>query len=161
VVEPPAVNASPVICLGRAGLLDLLQVEARRIALPRPVAEEVTRGRRGDEVAAALKSRPWIEVVACPLPPPEIVAWDLDPGETAVLTWARMHPGSVAILDDREARRCAKALGIPLRGTLGLVLLARRRGVIASARSAADRLRAGGLYLSDAVVDEALGLVGE
>ena len=43
----------------------------------------------------------------------------------------------------------------------GLVLVARRRGVISSARQVIGRLRDVGMYLSDAVADRALALVGE
>ena len=65
------------------------------------------------------------------------------------------------ILDDLAARRCAAIHQIPVRGTLGLVLVAKRRGVISSARSTLDELRRVGMYLSDAVLDDALSLIGE
>jgi len=48
-----------------------------------------------------------------------------------------------------------------VRGTLGLVLVAKQRGEIASARSVLDQLRQSGMYLSDRVLNEALALVGE
>ncbi|MGD0839303.1 MAG: DUF3368 domain-containing protein [Polyangia bacterium] len=66
-----------------------------------------------------------------------------------MLAWALAHPGARAIIDDLHGRRCGEALGIPLRGTVGLVLRARRSRKIASARDAFERLRAGGMYLSD------------
>jgi predicted nucleic acid-binding protein len=65
------------------------------------------------------------------------------------------------VIDDRDARRCAKALSIPHIGTLGLVLLAKRLGLIAAARPVAERLRLSGMYLSDQVLDDALARVGE
>lgn len=37
-----------------------------------------------------------------------IAGWDLGAGESAVLTWARQHPETEAVLDDRAARNCAK-----------------------------------------------------
>lgn len=85
----------------------------------------------------------------------------IDPGESAVLAWARMNPGSEAIIDDLLGRKCAATLGVPLRGTLGLVLLARQRGLIPAARPVLERLRASGMYLGDAVLQEALRRVGE
>lgn len=78
-----------------------------------------------------------------------------------MLAWALAHPGTEAILDDLEGRRCAAAIGVPYRGTLGLVLLARRRGKLVAARPVVTKLRDAGMYLSDAVVDSALALVGE
>ena len=96
-----------------------------------------------------------------PVVPPGILTWDLGDGESSVLAWALAHPGTRAIIDDLEGRRCAESLGIPLRGTVGLVLRARHAGLIDSARDALERLRRGGMYLSDRICAEVLREVGE
>ena len=72
-----------------------------------------------------------------------------------------MHEGCEAILDDLAGRRCAAAFNIPVRGTLGLVLIAKQRGHISSARDLLYQLRRAGMYLSDRVLNEALTRVGE
>lgn len=72
-----------------------------------------------------------------------------------------MYPGTEAIVDDLAARRGAAALGIPVRGTLGLVLTAKKRGVIPVARPVLETLRQSGMYLSDRVLNQALALIGE
>ena len=59
---------------------------------------------------------------------------NLDAGESVVLALALARPGSQAILDDRAARRRARALGVDLQGTLGLVLVAKRIGMIPAVR---------------------------
>ncbi|MEH1847558.1 MAG: DUF3368 domain-containing protein [Nostoc sp.] len=59
------------------------------------------------------------------------------------------------------ARRCAAVLGIPVRGTLGIVLTAKQRGKITTARPILENLRSSGMYLSDRVINQALALVGE
>lgn len=103
----------------------------------------------------------WIRIVE----PPEVstltAARDLGAGESSVLAWAQAHPGTVAILDDLAARRCASAMGIECRGSVGLVLRAKRAGRLATARPFVERLREAGLHLSDSVVNRALALVGE
>jgi predicted nucleic acid-binding protein len=58
-------------------------------------------------------------------------------------------------------RRCAAALKIPVRGTLGLVLVAKQRGRISAARPVLERMKGSGMYLSDSVLNRALSLVGE
>jgi predicted nucleic acid-binding protein len=78
-----------------------------------------------------------------------------------VIAWAQEHPGAEAIVDDLAARRCAASLGIAVRGTLGLVLLAKQRGRIDSARVLLEQLRQSEMYLSDRVMNRALALVGE
>jgi predicted nucleic acid-binding protein len=52
-------------------------------------------------------------------------------------------------------------LGIPVRGTLGIVITAKQRGVIPAARPVLEQLRLCGMYLSDRVINQALALVGE
>ena len=156
-----AVNASPLIFLARAGLLDLLQLAAPEVVVPAPVADEISRRGHTDPAARALISLNWLTVVDGPGIPSVIQSWDLGPGESAVLSWCHARPGVEAIVDDLAARRCAEALGLPVRGTLGLVLLGKRHGRLATARPVLDSLRASGMHLSDHVMDRALRLVGE
>ena len=77
------------------------------------------------------------------------------------MTWAYAHPGAESICDDLAARRCAATLGIPVRGTVALVLGAKKRGMISQARPLLDRFRREGMYLSDEVMNAALKKVGE
>jgi predicted nucleic acid-binding protein len=67
----------------------------------------------------------------------------------------------MAIVDDLAARRCAEVLGIYFTGTLGVVLRAKRIGVIPAARPVIDKLVAAGMYLSPKIMDRALALIGE
>lgn len=78
-----------------------------------------------------------------------------------MLAWALGHPGVRAIIDDLQGRRCAEAHGIPLRGTVGLILRARQSSLIPSAREALERVRQAGLYISDQVCSDVLKEVGE
>lgn len=159
--ERPAVNASPLILLSRAGLLDFLGLAGPEIVVPQPVAAEIRTGGSGDAAVRALESIPWLTVVEAPPVPAAIQAWDLGEGESSVLAWAHGNPGTLAILDDLAARRCAAAVRIPVRGTLGLVLLAKQRGRIKTARPVLEGMRVSGMYLSDTVLNQALALVGE
>jgi predicted nucleic acid-binding protein len=160
-VERPAVNASPLILLARAGLLEFLQLAGPEIVVPSAVADEIRREGPNDPAVRALEATAWLKVVEAPPLPTVIQGWDLGAGESAVLAWAHAHPGTLAIVDDLAGRRCAAALRIPVRGTLGLVLIARQRGQIKAARPVLESMRASGMYLSDAVMNRALELVGE
>ena len=159
--ERPVVNASPLIFLVRGGMLDFLQLAGTEVLVPFPVATEIQRRGPADVTAQAIESTPWLFVVEAPPIPVLIQAWALGEGESAVLAWAYAHPGTEAIVDDLAARRCAAALGVPVRGTLGLVLTSKQRGIIPQARPIVERLRQTGMYLSDRVIQQALALVGE
>ena len=159
--EPAVVNASPLIFLSRAGLIDLLQLVSSKVIVPEVVASEIEVRGESDPTARALATTSWLVVTQTPPVPPQIQAWGLGPGESSVLAWAQAYPGSEAIIDDLAGRRCAAALNIPVRGTLGLVLIAKQRGHISSARNVLQQLRQGGMYLSDRVLNEGLKRVGE
>jgi predicted nucleic acid-binding protein len=157
----PVVNASPLILLSRAGLLDFLQLVGDPVIVPKPVADEIRARGDADPTASALIHTDWLKV-ADPGPIPTAVAdYELGPGESAVLAWALAHPGAEAIIDDLTGRRCANTLHISVRGTLGLVLVAKQRGLIESARPIIETLRRVGMYVSDHVVAQALAKVGE
>lgn len=80
---------------------------------------------------------------------PRVAAWNLGAGETAVLSYALAHPPLRAVIDDMDARRCAQTLGIPMLSTGGLLVLAKRRGLLASVSEGIAKLQQSGLWLSD------------
>ncbi|NBC46666.1 MAG: DUF3368 domain-containing protein [Gammaproteobacteria bacterium] len=161
-VQPFVVNTSPLIHLAEADLQQLLADAAPGIWVPEPVAQEIRAYGKQDPTARALATAPWLEERPVPAAPsPQILAWDLGAGESAVLELAQAFPGSTAVIEDLAGRRCAEALGIPLRGTVGLVLAAKQAGRLSAARSVLERLRDSGMYLSDEVLQRALSLVGE
>lgn len=154
------VNASPLILLAKAQRLDLLRLAAPRVLVPEAVAEEVA-AHHVDAATHAVRSADWLELAPDVQVTAVVQVWDLGAGESAVLSLALQSPGAEVILDDLAGRRCAGSLGIAVRGTLGLVLVAKQRGIVAEARGVLTELRRAGMYLSDRVVDEALKLIGE
>lgn len=158
--EQAAVDASPLIFLAHAGLSDLLQLAARQVVVPEPVAAEILRRGDTDATARAIRERPWLRIVASPPVPRSIERWDLGRGESAVLAWCLAHRAE-AIIDDLSGRRCATTHGVPVRGTLGLVLLAKRMGHIDAARPVLEGMRRSGMYLSSRILEQSLALVGE
>lgn len=93
--------------------------------------------------------------------PPILLAWGLGAGETAVLAVALERQACTAVLDDATARMCARSLGVPLIGTLGIVVRAKERGLIRSAVEIVRALRASDLHLDEATIRAALRNVGE
>ena len=159
--EAAVVDASPLIYLAHADLISLLQLASPRILVPTTVSREIRRRGAADPTVQVLEKTPWLQEVEPGPESPRVALWALGPGETSVLSWALAHPGCLAVLDDLAGRRCAEALEIPLIGTLGLVLRAKRRGDLPAARPVVERLREAGMYLSDSVLVRALALVGE
>lgn len=159
--EAPVVDASPLIHLATAGLIELLLGLGPRVVVPEGVADEVRVHGPEDAAVRTLTVTPWLQVVSAVPVPPEIAAWDLGRGETAVLSWAHAHPGCMSILDDRQARRCAATLRVPVIGTLGVVLKAKAGGRLSRVRPVIEQLVQKGMYLSEVTISQALRLVGE
>lgn len=159
--NPLVVNASPVIYLSRAGFLDLLHPAGDPILLPQAVLREINRRGRNDPAVQTVAQTSWLAVVDPGPVHPSIQQFRLGDGEAEVLTHALAHPGTMAVLDDLTARRCAIALSIPLLGTLAIVLDAKLAGMIPLARPVMEALRHAGMYLSDHVLNRALAKVGE
>jgi predicted nucleic acid-binding protein len=115
-VDRWVVNASPIIVLAKVSREDLLFALSSQIVVPSAVAQELRVGPPHD------RSRHLIEagrftIVDTPLPPDELLAWDLGAGETAAISLALAEPGWTVILDAplaanvRAVSRCpSKAL---------------------------------------------------
>jgi predicted nucleic acid-binding protein len=159
--ESFAVNASPLIFLAQAGRLDFLRVAGETGVVPHAVIRELEVGAHIHDTARVVRETSWLTIAEAGETPESIRVWDLGDGESAVLAWAISHPGSEAVLDDLQARRCAATLGLPVRGTLGLVITAKQRGQIPAARPVIEELREAGMYLSDAILNLALKKIGE
>lgn len=155
------VNASPLILLGKSGQLGLLGALADHIAVPQAVVREVGAKPDGERTLQAMSAIGPVAIVDDEVPSPEILSWDLGAGETQVITHALAHSFDRVVIDDLEARRCAKALGIGIIGTLGIVGRAKVKGVIDRAGPAIQQLREAGLYVPDDLVQRLLRDVGE
>ncbi len=147
--ERVVVNASPLICLSKSGLSDLLPALFTEIIVPDKVYQEITA--KGETDISSIKQLKQVSDIVIP---PSVASWDLGEGESAVLAYALKNPDFRAVIDDREARRCAMSLGCRYIGTVGIILLAKRRGFIPHMRESLNKLRNAGLWLSETFIKE-------
>lgn len=150
-LERVVINASPLITLFRAGLHPLLPQLFPDLLVPEAVWVEVVSSTHDDPATQGLPRSDWARRQPVS-DSPDVAAWGLGAGETAVLSFALLHREYTAIVDDREARRCAHVLGIAVIGTAGVVVLARRRGLIDSTEIALRRLQSVGLWLAESLI---------
>jgi hypothetical protein len=152
-------DSSPLILLSAAGQIDLMRELFGDIVVPPAVLIEVIAaggGRAGSE-ANGLN---WI-VERSPRRAPELPD-ALRAGEAQAIALAvEDEPPTLLLLDDLAARRVALGLGIAVTGTAGVVLLAKRRGLINAVRPTLERLREAGLYLAQPLYNGLLAEAGE
>lgn len=160
-IDRVVVNASPLITLFKSGQAQLLPALFGAVYVPDAVWREVASEAHVDEAARGLGNATWaMRLTQLPLDPLAL-AWDTGPGETEVLCYARANPDVRAIVDDDYARRCARSLGVRTLGTCGVLVLAKRRGVIPAVEPGLRALSDAGLWLSPSLIRAVLGEAGE
>ncbi|MEQ1910476.1 MAG: DUF3368 domain-containing protein [Vicinamibacterales bacterium] len=158
--EAWVVNASPLILFARISRLDLIEGLAPTILVPSAVIEEVLAGQDKDRTASAAlewAERYRVENVTVV---PSIEHWDLGSGESQVIAHS-LGTSRRAVLDDRAARRCAVARGVPAIGSLGVVLRSKNHGHIDHARPLIEDLIEAGMFIDSRLLEVAFESVGE
>lgn len=160
---PAVSNSSPLIVLANIGRLELLPRLYREVVVPPTVWQEVVVAGSGRVGATELPRLTWLRREPVPNDveiPPSLAS--LDRGEAEAIRLVSTLPPTVPILlDDLPARRAAERLGLSVTGTVGVLLLAKRTGLIPEVRPLLQEARVAGLYLSDAAVERSLFLADE
>lgn len=156
-------NASPLIVLTKSGLIDPILALADRVLIPTPVALEIARFKQPADAACAWIGRPAAKALITDAPATSefVTAWGLGAGESSVISLAETLPGSFAVLDDLAARRCVGALRLQVVGTLGLLLRAKKAGIIPDVSGPLDAIVSAGLFISLKHLADVRKLAGE
>ena len=154
-------DASPLIGLARIGGLTWLRKLYGSVSVTREVRAEVSvAGQAGQpELAAAFRAR-WLRQLRSASVDPELSR--LDAGEASTLRAAlALGDRGLVILDDFAARREARRLGVEFIGTAGVIVEAKRTGLIDRAAPAFERLTEEGFHLSEDLIHAILAELGE
>jgi len=154
-------NTSPFLYRHQLGRLDLLPALYARVTIPEAVALELHEGGRLGHAVPKVEAFTWIAVENVEQAAILRLATDLDAGEREVLALAIAHSGCLALLDDGQARRYAKMLGLMFTGTLGVLIRAKQRGLLDQVRPCLDQLQALGFRVAPALRESVLRLVQE
>lgn len=146
---PAVLDSTCLIGLENINQLDLIPRLLKPALAPPAVEREF--GRRPD----------WLEII----PPSDaalVASLELmvDAGEAAAIALA-VERSCRIILDDRKAREVAMRLGVPVTGTVGLLLKAKQSAVIPAVKPLLAELSANGFHLGAELLAEALKLSGE
>lgn len=156
--EPVVVDAGPLISLAAVEQLDLLARIYARVLVPEAVIEEIS---MPPYDAAPILGCGWIERGHVQAPPlPEVLA-ALDAGETSVIMLALQESIRHVLIDERKGRRVALAAGLSVSGTVGVVLRAKRLGLLSEVRPVLVGLREAGLWLADDLIERTAREAGE
>ena len=141
---PGVSDTSPVLNLAIINRLDLLREQFGEIWLQPTVIEELRLEEElpGSRAVRGAREAGWLrvgEVKDQPLL--QVLQRDLDRGEAEAIALALQMKAEWILLDERDARKVAKSLGLRVTGLLGILLRARRQGKLLSLQKVMEELR--------------------
>jgi uncharacterized protein len=146
-------NTSPLVALSAVGQIDLLrQIFDEVIVLPGVYRELVTNGQGWQEAAQVqgiLSEATWMRVAN--IPPSALLhslLQRLGAGEAEAIAFALQEVAPV-LLDDLEARKIARGLGVEVIGSLGVLARSKKAGRIQAVKPIVEGMRGAGIYYSD------------
>ena len=146
-------NAGPIIALARIEQLYLLQNLYDELVIPYAVQREVTGLPTDLPGAQEVRSAPWIKVASVSDPiAVSFLRERLDAGESEAIVLALEQQADLLLIDEARGRRIAQAREIPHIGTLGILVLAKRRGLVEAVTPLLGQLLAAGFRMNDSLM---------
>ncbi len=155
-------NAGPLIALAEIGRFDLLKSLYRQIRIPPAVRDEVVVSQEGRPGAKEVSTAGWVRVErARDITAIQILRERLDRGESEAIVLAIELSADLLLIDEARGRRIAEARGLNKTGTLGTLIMAKKRGLISSITPLLDELLARGFRLHKDLYQAVRALAGE
>lgn len=159
-------DSSPLIAFALLNILPEITSIGKKVMLPETVLQECTHnlalpGAQAIKNAVSKKilhSTPDLDLTKTPewLSISQLI----DPGEAQAIALAQSLCG-LLLIDDKAGRRCAKYLGVPITGSLGVLIKLKQTQHIKALKPLLNKLDGHGYRYSDELVRAVLDRVGE
>lgn len=156
------VNTTPLIALSHVEQLDILRKLYGEIIIPEAVYRELSV--KTDSICKKTvdSSLDWIRVDKIKNQMAKAMyKTQLHDGEVEVMILAKEIAADVVIIDDANAKRHAKYLGLSVTGTLGVLIKAKQERYIDELKPILQRMVENGIYISQGLIELCLNQVGE
>ncbi len=153
------INASPLIFLTKVGLIEVLPLIMDSLVIPKGVVSEIEKYKDDASKWTSKNKNTYVKKVEAV--PPLIAAWDLGLGESEVIAFALQNKDYSAAIDDKAARNCAMSMKIPVIGTIGLIVLAKRKQHIDNIEPYLNNLISSGYRIDQGLFDYAIRLANK
>ena len=151
-------NASPLIVLLKINKLLILKELFEKVVIPNAVYKEITAKEHDKLVFDKLK---WVETRRVRKTEMiNLLEKLIDKGEAEAVVLAK-ELNATLLIDDAKARKYAKLLNIEVIGTLGLLKIAKKNGLVQSVKKVIDDILTEGYYIEDRLVRKILKEIGE
>ena len=156
------VNTTPLIALSHVGELTLLQKLYGEIMIPQAVYQELSAKEDSICKKQVDNSLDWIRVENIENQMAKAMyKTQLHEGEVEVMILAKEKSADVVIIDDANAKKHAKYLGLPVTGTLGVLIKAKKQGHIKELKPIIQEMVDKSIYISESLIKLCLEQAGE
>jgi uncharacterized protein len=139
-------DTSPITALITVGSFDLLPKLFGEVVIPRAVESELLAEHASLPLGLRIVDVTNLDLVT-------LYRASVDAGEAEAIQLAKELAADRLLIDDAKGRKLAASEGLAIVGLIGIVLLAKRNGLISSAREVLNRLQQeAGAYVSEELV---------
>ena len=160
-----ASNTSPISNLAIIGRLSLLQLQFQEVRIPVAVRAELDQLSHADALKSVQQafSEGWITTRAVQgTKVAQLLQATLDPGEAEAIALALELSADLVLLDERDGRAAAERAGLRVTGLLGVLLRAKKEGLIHAIQPEVEALRTRArFFVSPRLERHALEIAGE
>lgn len=155
-------DSSIFIGLAKIGKLQLLPEIFGKIYLPTEVFRELTEKGKNKPGAKLIKEARWIERKAVrDNTQVRLLMLSLDKGEAEVLALSKEIKAELILVDEEKARKSAVLAGFNIMGIIGVLAVAKKRGLLTRLKPSIKELQKKKFRISDAIIKHALAEVEE
>jgi len=150
-------DTSSISNLLQIGLIEILHTLYGEITITPSVERELYRLETHE---LALANLDWVKVVS---PKDQKLVkklmLELDSGESESIALALEYQADYLIIDESQGRMIAESLGLPIVGILGVLIQAKKYGIIADLKEEIEKLRSAGFRLNQNLVNSVLARI--
>ena len=153
-------DAGPLIAFARLHQIGLLPQLFGRVLVTDIVFAECAGRSYFPESALIQEAVSKKQLELCASPDFSAFAQKIDVGEASSIAVA-IDCGCGVLMDDKAGRRMAVNAGVPVIGTVGVLVLAKRKGLVSLVTPLLEELVSSGYFLSEEIIVAALVASGE
>lgn len=153
-------NTTPLISLMKISQLEILKKIYSEIVIPEAVYKEIEAGKH-KEFYRDLSKIDWIKIRSIKNKRSINYFLDLDAGEAEAIIIASEIGADLIILDEKLGRYHAKHAGIKVTGTLGVLVKAKKMGLVPKLKPLLKELTEKNVWISDRLIAQVCKTVDE
>ena len=153
-------NTTPLISLLKLSRLDILRELYGEVFIPTAVYNEIEAGKHKNYYQD-LSKLDWIRIVQVKDKQAIKYFLDLDAGEAEAIVLATELDADLVILDEKLGRYYAKHADLTVTGTIGVLIKAKKEGIINELKPLLFELTSKDVWISDKLISEILSQIGE